>query len=148
MTRLVMASNRVADPTKGSQSGGLAVALGDALRENGGLWFGWDGRVDDSPAAQRVALDDGGEYRTATVSLTNEEYDGYYTGMANNVLWPILHYRLDIAKPEAAYIKAYRQVNARFADTLRALIQPDDLVWVHDYHLFPLGAELRARELR
>ncbi|MEL6623489.1 MAG: trehalose-6-phosphate synthase, partial [Pseudomonadota bacterium] len=98
--------------------------------------------------AQRVALDDGGEYRTATVSLTNEEYDGYYTGMANNVLWPILHYRLDIAKPEAAYIKAYRQVNARFADTLRALIQPDDLVWVHDYHLFPLGAELRARELR
>lgn len=145
MSRLVMASNRVADPGKGSQSGGLAVALGDALRENGGLWFGWDGNVDDNPSSSRVGLDNEGAYRTATVSLSSEEYRGYYTGMSNNVLWPILHYRLDLAKPEATYLAAYRQVNARFADTLRALIDETDIVWIHDYHLIPLGAELRAR---
>ncbi|MEL6372395.1 MAG: trehalose-6-phosphate synthase [Pseudomonadota bacterium] len=145
MTRLVMVSNRVADPGKDSQSGGLAVALGDALREYGGIWFGWDGRIDDTPAHQRVALNDDAGYCTATLSLTQQEYDGYYNGMGNNVLWPILHYRLDLAKPEKAYTDAYMQVNRRFADTLRALVQSNDLVWIHDYHLFPLGAELRAR---
>jgi len=141
MTRLVMASNRVADPSKSSQSGGLAVALGDALREYGGLWFGWDGAIDDTTSAGRVTLDDSGAYRTATLSLTQEEYDGYYNGMANNVLWPILHYRLDLARLDDNYLSLYRKVNARFADTLRALIQPDDIIWVHDYHLFPLGAD-------
>ncbi|MEO0730061.1 MAG: trehalose-6-phosphate synthase, partial [Pseudomonadota bacterium] len=84
--------------------------------------------------------------RTATLSLTSDEHRGYYDGMSNNVLWPILHYRLDLARPDQSYIAAYRQVNARFADTLRALVQPQDLIWIHDYHLFPLGAELRARE--
>ena len=147
MTRLIMASNRVADPSKSSQSGGLAVALGDALREYGGLWFGWDGTIDDTASSSRVALDDSGDYRTATISLTQEEYNGYYNGMANNVLWPVLHYRLDLARLDSGYINAYRKVNGRFADVLRALVQPGDLVWVHDYHLFPLGAELRARGL-
>ncbi len=146
MTRLVMASNRVADPAKGSQSGGLAVALGDALREYGGLWFGWDGKTDDSPSADRVALEDGGDYKTATLSLTSAEHAGYYNGMANNVLWPVLHYRLDLASFDPDYLSAYRQVNARFADNLHALVSPGDLVWVHDYHLFPLGAELRQRQ--
>jgi trehalose 6-phosphate synthase len=36
-------------------------------------------------------------------------------------------------------------VNQRFADSLLPLIEPDDLVWVHDYHLLPLGAMLRDK---
>ncbi|MGI9424759.1 MAG: alpha,alpha-trehalose-phosphate synthase (UDP-forming) [Hyphomicrobiaceae bacterium] len=148
MSRLVMASNRVADPSKGSQSGGLAVALGDALREFGGLWFGWDGTINDDAASDRIAIDDSGAYKTATVSLNTEQYSGYYAGMSNNVLWPILHYRLDLARLDASYMGAYRQVNARFATALRRLIEPSDIVWVHDYHLIPLGAELRAHEAR
>ncbi|MGI8724435.1 MAG: hypothetical protein ACR2J1_03550, partial [Methyloceanibacter sp.] len=38
--RLVVVSNRVADVTAKTQTGGLAVALGDALRASRGLWFG------------------------------------------------------------------------------------------------------------
>ncbi len=145
MTRLVVVSNRVANPDQSAQSGGLAVALGDALREKGGLWFGWNGNVTDSLTANRVDLDDSGPYATATVSLTEDEYRSYYTGMANNLLWPILHYRLDLARLDASYMQGYRQVNSRFADRLRSLLQPSDLIWVHDYHLIPFGAELRAR---
>ena len=44
MSRLVVISNRLADPRK-SAAGGLAVALGDALARTGGLWFGWSGTV-------------------------------------------------------------------------------------------------------
>ena len=43
LNRLVIVSNRVADLDNQAQSGGLAVALGDALRSIGGIWFGWDG---------------------------------------------------------------------------------------------------------
>jgi trehalose 6-phosphate synthase len=32
-----------------------------------------------------------------------------------------------------------------FADRLAPLLRADDIVWVHDYHLIPLGAMLRAR---
>jgi trehalose 6-phosphate synthase len=34
-------------------------------------------------------------------------------------------------------------VNRRFAEALAPLLRPDDVVWVHDYHLIPLGRELR-----
>jgi hypothetical protein len=44
MSRLVVVSNRVADPRKAA-AGGLAVALGDSLNATGGLWFGWSGNI-------------------------------------------------------------------------------------------------------
>ena len=44
MSRLVVISNRLADPRKPA-AGGLAVALGEALNQTGGLWFGWSGTV-------------------------------------------------------------------------------------------------------
>ena len=145
MTRLVVVSNRVANTDQSAQTGGLVVALGDALREKGGLWFGWNGTVTDAQTANRIDLDGSGPYDTATVSLTEEEHRTYYTGMANNLLWPVLHYRLDLARLDAGYLQGYRQVNSRFADCIRSLLQPTDFIWVHDYHLIPFGAELRAR---
>jgi trehalose 6-phosphate synthase len=33
----------------------------------------------------------------------------------------------------------YRRVNALFADKLGKQLRPDDVVWVHDYHLIPLA---------
>lgn len=145
MGRLIVCSNRVTDPSKSSQSGGLAVAIGDALRESGGLWFGWDGTISDMTGASRLTIDDSGPYATATVPLTDDEHRSYYTGMSNNVLWPVLHYRLDLARLDATFVHRYRQVNSRFADLVNGLVRPSDLIWVHDYHLIPLGAELRAR---
>ena len=145
MSRLVLVSNRVADLEKTSQSGGLAVALGDMLLEHGGLWFGWDGEIIDGAIAPSVSIRTEGETTVATTPLTRSEVDNYYNGMANSVLWPILHYRLDLAHLDVGYLQAYRQVNERFADELCKLLKPDDRIWIHDYHLFPLGAELRAR---
>ena len=49
MPRLVIVSNRVSLPRKGTQAGGLAVALRDALERHGGLWFGWSGEVSEGP---------------------------------------------------------------------------------------------------
>ena len=45
--RLVVVSNRVADFSAKFQTGGLAVALGDALKASKGAWFGWSGKTRD-----------------------------------------------------------------------------------------------------
>ncbi|MEO1199700.1 MAG: trehalose-6-phosphate synthase [Pseudomonadota bacterium] len=145
MSRLVVISNRVADLTRTSQSGGLAVALGDALLEGGGLWFGWDGQVVEDDVTPQIAEDQIENVTVATTPLTQSEYQTYYAGMSNSVLWPVMHYRLDLARLDVGYLQGYRRVNARFADDVQRLIGDGDMVWIHDYHLIPLAAELRVR---
>jgi trehalose 6-phosphate synthase len=144
MSRLVVASNRVADLEKGIQSGGLAVALGEALQQGRGVWFGWDGTtVDDDAPASGIRLAQQSSVRTATVPLTRRDYEEYYLGFSNKVLWPTFHYRLDLAQFEASFLEGYKRVNQKLAQQLAALLEPDDTVWVHDYHLIPLASELR-----
>ena len=50
MSRLVVVSNRLADPRK-LAAGGLAVALGESLQKSGGLWFGWSGNISEDGAS-------------------------------------------------------------------------------------------------
>jgi trehalose 6-phosphate synthase len=144
MSRLVIVSNRVADLENGSQSGGLAVALGDALKESGGLWFGWDGTIVEEGTPLDLHLTRQGAVTVATVPMTQADYEEYYLGFSNKVLWPACHYRLDLVVFETAYFEGYKRVNARFAAEIAKLLRPDDIVWVHDYHLISLAAELRS----
>ena len=144
MSRLVIVSNRVADLSAGPQSGGLAVAVGDALRDGNGIWFGWNGEiVDEKPEKLGLNLERSGNVTLATVPLTQAEYDNYYLGYANRVLWPVFHYRLDLAEFDGAALEGYKSVNRRFAKSIAALVDKDDLIWIHDYHLIPLASELR-----
>ena len=39
-------------------------------------------------------------------------------------------------------------MNARLADSLTAILKPDDVIWVHDYHVIPMASELRARDVK
>ncbi|MFN4273716.1 MAG: alpha,alpha-trehalose-phosphate synthase (UDP-forming) [Aliihoeflea sp.] len=148
MTRLVVVSNRVADLKKNVQSGGLAVALADSLRARGGVWLGWDGDTKEDAAARDPTIEEIGKVTTVTVPLTPEDYQEYYLGFSNSVLWPLFHYRLDLVHFESAYLEGYRRVNKRFADLVLEYIKPDDVIWVHDYHLIPLATELRKRGCR
>ena len=61
------------------------------------------------------------------------------------MLWPILHYRLDLAEFLRRDLSGYRRVNEHFANELHQLLRDDDVVWVHDYHLIPLARMLRER---
>jgi trehalose 6-phosphate synthase len=145
MSRLVVVSNRVAVPGPGAANqGGLAVALQSALRAADGLWFGWSGgETEHFTGAVHEASADG--LTTATIDLEPQDIEEYYNGYANRTLWPLFHYRIDLAEYERSFEGGYARVNARFADTMLPLLGEDDLVWVHDYHLIPLGRELRSR---
>jgi trehalose 6-phosphate synthase len=148
LTRLVIVSNRVADLEGQIQSGGLAVALGDAIRSVGGVWFGWDGNIVAEGAQPATTQTVQGDVTVATIPMTERDYQEYYLGFANKVLWPVCHYRLDLVEFEPAYLEGYKRVNRMFAAALQPLLQAGDLIWIHDYHLMSLASELRARGVK
>ena len=148
--RLVVISNRVAVPkargAAGAQ-GGLAGALLSALQDRSGLWFGWSGQESESGRTGHVDMQTHDGVTTATIDLSQRDIEEYYNGYANSTLWPLFHYRLDLAEFERETGKGYERVNERFAELAAPLIEPEDVVWVHDYHLIPLGERLRSRGL-
>ncbi|HEY5279489.1 MAG TPA: alpha,alpha-trehalose-phosphate synthase (UDP-forming) [Pseudolabrys sp.] len=144
MPRLVVVSNRVGIPDGGTRAGGLEVAIRPALKRRGGVWFGWSGKItDDDPGPPKTTVQDNVSY--VTVGMRRDDHDEFYNGFANRVLWPILHYRLDLAEFSRRDLGGYIRVNEYFARNLESLLRPDDVVWVHDYHLIPLARALRER---
>jgi trehalose 6-phosphate synthase len=141
MSRLIIVSNRT--PSKGPAAGGLAVALRKVLSERDGFWFGWSGKLVDSPGRD-ASFEDIDGIRVGRIDLTRDDHHAYYAGFSNSILWPGFHLRLDLVNFEGHWYEGYRRVNAQFAKALLPHLKPDDIVWVHDYHLIPLGAELRA----
>ena len=152
MSRLVIVSNRVADPRKPA-AGGLAVALGESMKQTGALWFGWSGKIIEEAEGGvqgegKLHTEEAGNITLVTVDLSRKDHDAYYLGYANGVLWPVFHYRLDLGNYEPGFAEGYRRVNELFARKLLPLLKPDDQIWVHDYHLIPLAANLRAMGCR
>lgn len=142
MSRLVVVSNRVSLPTE-TRAGGLAVALRAALAEDGGLWFGWSGKRVRSGSGD-LHHHKHGNIDYCLMDLSGEDVDAYYNGFSNRTLWPALHFRLDLVDYTRATREGYHRVNRLFAERLAPLLRDGDTVWVHDYHLVPLGRELRA----
>ena len=148
MSRLIVISNRVARVTEGkAAAGGLAVAMLAALKASGGIWFGWSGETKASPPEQphihRV-----GRLTYATMDLSQQDLDEYYNGFANSTLWPLFHYRVDLMSYARTNFAGYRRVNSLFARKLNPLLRDDDIIWVQDYHLIPMGEELRRAGVR
>jgi trehalose 6-phosphate synthase len=146
LSQLVIVSNRVALPEKNAKAraGGLEVAVKAAFLRRSGIWFGWSGKVaPQSKIALQKVVHDNVTY--LTLDLSREDHQEYYNGFANRVLWPILHYRVDLAEFSRRDMSGYLRVNDHFARELHEVLGPDDLVWVHDYHLIPLAKSLRER---
>lgn len=145
--RLVAISNRVAPLRDAPQAGGLAVALVDSLRERGGVWFGFSGKI-SSPPPEAVHFESSDGLQTATIDLEAVDYRGYYNGYANGCLWPLFHFRPDLVRFRREDYAAYLRVNQRFAQALAPLLRDDDTIWIHDFHLIPLASFLRERGCR
>jgi trehalose 6-phosphate synthase/phosphatase len=123
------------------RSGG---GLASALRAVSGVrsWIGWPGATVETGKRPEVTAELA-EQGLRPVFLTSEEERYYYVGMCNGTLWPLLHYfpgRIEIN--ERAW-PAYRKVNQRFAAAVLEMAGPEDVVWVHDFHLMLLPQMLR-----
>ena len=155
--KLIVVSNRLpvslretdAGQWEATQSaGGLATALDPALRHRGGTWVGWPGLADGDSDDLQSYLDQFSKklgYDLFPVSLSKKEVDNFYNGFSNEVIWPLFHDLFPLCNFDPAYWDAYVTVNGRFADRVAELVNPGDLIWVHDYHLIGVASKLRAR---
>jgi trehalose 6-phosphate synthase len=142
MSRLVAVSNRISVPKRGAVPGGLAVGLMAAMQSRRGMWFGWGGDTAETAAEEpSIIRKDGVTY--ASIDFDETEYKDFYLGFCNGTLWPLFHYFVDGFRYNDVQYEAYQRMNQRYARDLLPLLEPDDLVWVHDYHLFPLAQKLR-----
>ncbi len=143
--RVIVVSNRVGLPSEGkARAGGLEVVMRSFIKRNRGIWFGWSGQIAQR-GDEHVRTVERGGVTYITTDLNRADYQEYYNGFANRMLWPILHYRLDLVEFSNRDMGGYLRVNEKFADILHRFIKPDDVIWVQDYHLMPLAKALRER---
>lgn len=158
--RLLIVSNRL--PVNGvktegklrfEQSGGGLVsglsAYLDSLKGSSSqdveyVWIGWPGSTveDENKAEVKSVLH---ELNAFPVFLTEEGMDKFYLGFCNKIIWPLFHYFPANAVYDQEYWEQYQMVNAVFRDAVLEVIQPGDVIWIHDYHLMLLPSLLRKK---
>lgn len=153
MNRTVIVSNRVPgfarDWRETSFKGGLESTLSSAVSDLNCLWFGWNGNVVQEGAVGSATIETINPNLTRlTVPLSEKEYADYYQGFASQSLWPLLHTMREKIRFREDFLRAYVSTNARLAETLEPHLSHQDSVWVHDFHLFSIGAELRKGGFR
>jgi trehalose 6-phosphate synthase/phosphatase len=82
-------------------------------------------------------------YEYVPVFINKKSFEAYYNGMSNSVLWALFHYFPSFADFNSNYYEQYQKVNHDFLDVLMRYLQPNDTVWIHDYHLLPLAGLIR-----
>jgi alpha,alpha-trehalose-phosphate synthase [UDP-forming] len=125
-------------------SGGLATALEAGWRGEAGVWIGWAG----TPPSQHVEpllakASQGRSYTLQSVTLTEEEISKFYSGFANEIIWPLFHDMPSRCNFEPEYWEMYQRVNRKFGSIAAQTASQEDFVWVHDYHLMLAGEAMR-----
>ncbi len=125
-------------------TGGLVTALAPVLRDHQGIWIGWPGAPIDQELKYLLRTESrrfGFELRM--VDLTPEEIAGFYSGFANEALWPLFHDLLDRCNFDVSDWREYQSANRKFALAVKNDSPRDNFIWIHDYHLILTGHYLR-----
>jgi trehalose 6-phosphate synthase/phosphatase len=157
--RIIFVSNRLPIVIEESEddfsihggSGGLVTALGAAAKRWGGVWIGWPGIAGVQSEKLDALLADFGQregYEIAAVPLTKKEYDHFYGGFCNQIIWPLFHDLQSLCNFQPDFWASAVEVEQKFAETVERHAQADDLIWVQDYQLMGLGKALRDRGVR
>src|SRR6266581_1244692 len=150
--RLINVSNRLPVLIRNSatgarverSSGGLATALNAAWRHQPGVWIGWAGAVQGPEVEHLLAKASRRRFHTLqAVALSEEEIAKFYSGFANEIIWPLFHDMPSLCKFDPDYWEAYQRVNRKFAQAAANTATDDDFIWVHDYHLMSVARYLR-----
>ncbi len=152
MSRLIIVSNRlpVRVKVKGRELkiepsvGGLATALSAFYKRCDGIWIGWPGvayeMVRNVKDDVEIELKKMGCY---PVLLSQRQIERYYHGFCNKTIWPLFHYFLQFTVYDKRFYDEYRRVNEKFCEIVAKIAKPDDIVWIHDYHLMLLPKLIR-----
>ncbi|RWO83998.1 trehalose-6-phosphate synthase [Mesorhizobium sp.] len=129
---------------------GLVSALEPITRACAGTWIAYGGGTADRLTVDendRVEVPPGNpSYTLRRVWLSEEEYQAYYLGFANEGLWPLCHIAFTRPIFRASDWQAYEAVNRKFADTVVAEARNErPIVLVQDYHFALLPRMIRER---
>jgi trehalose 6-phosphate synthase/phosphatase len=151
--RVIVVSNRLPFTLKRSadswkverSSGGLVTAMRPILKRTQGIWIGWPGESPSNVDEDRLKLLNrmAEKERYIAVDLPKEVSRGFYEGFANQSLWPIFHHFPGFARFDPDHWQSYREANLKFRDAILNHLQPNDVVWIHDYQLMLLPRMLR-----
>src|SRR5215469_16742143 len=155
-TRIIVVSNRLPLTLQKTEqgwksarsSGGLASAMSPLLEKTGGEWIGWagdSGGREDNEERQTILAEWAENEHCFAVNLPPDVAAGFYEGFANQTLWPVFHNFPSQLKFDAKDWQAYVEANRIFCDAVVNRYRPNDLVWVHDYHLMLLPQMLREK---
>lgn len=152
--QLIVVSNRgpfrtmmVADkPRLVRAAGGLVAALDPVLRTRGGVWVYAKQAAEADLTAHLSPAEQ--PYATVSVPLPEADTDGFYTGISNALLWPILHSLPPTIRINPTPWRAYEKANEAFAEAVLENSRPTDLIWVQDFHLMLMPAILRSARRR
>lgn len=153
MKRLIIVSNRL--PVKITEHndeidylrsvGGLATGL-DSLNIPVEMhWIGWPGIYTDDEEKKKTIRKDLKRQRIHPVFMTVKQTHFYYEGYSNSTIWPLFHYFYEYTSFDLKCWEVYREVNRLFMQEIINIAKPDDLIWVHDYHLMLLPGLLRDK---
>ena len=153
MQRLLIVSNRLPftiQEKKGDlhlepSVGGLATGLRSWYKSSPSIWIGWAGigrkkiKGETDIMARLLAEN------CHPVPLSQPDVEAYYQGICNRTIWPLFHYFPLYAEYSEGFWQAYERVNTTFANVVSGIAKPNDIIWVHDYHLMLLPKLLRER---
>jgi len=159
--RLIIISNRLPFTAKERNGelrytasvGGLATGLSTFLKSLGGpsppvdeyLWVGWPGSTIRNPLKKQLRRDAHERFRSFPIFLSAEEMDLFYHGFCNETIWPLFHYFPSLTAYRKDFWTQYKSVNETFADSVAEILEPNDIVWVHDYQLMLVPGLLKKK---
>jgi len=159
--RTIIVSNRLPFTVKGASGdlrfipsvGGLSVGLSSYLEQRADgpektrnyTWVGWPGNIIDPAWTNEIRERSLSEFNALPVFLSEENINNYYHGFCNRTVWPLFHYFQVYTKYDEDYWKHYVRVNETFCQTLMEILEPEDILWVHDFHLMLLPGLVRKR---
>src|SRR5437773_5684790 len=149
--RLINVSNRLpvvvkryaGGPRVERSSGGIASALNSAWQHQPGIWIGWAGTSQNHVDHLLARASRRRSYTLQAVQLSNEEVAKFYSGFANEIIWPLFHDMPSRCDFDPEYWEFYQRVNRKFAQAAMETTTSKDLIWAHDYHLMLMGRYLR-----
>ncbi|OQY00668.1 MAG: hypothetical protein B6I26_07030 [Desulfobacteraceae bacterium 4572_130] len=153
--RIIVVSNRLPISLKKNKdgkieikrgAGGLITAMVPILKNKNGIWIGCLGDaekkdINDNLLVKIKSIQLG--YSIKSVMLDQEDFENYYEGFSNSILWPLFHDFIDKCNFSLEYWRGYQKINKNFALTVYNKSKPLDFIWVHDYQLILVGSELR-----
>lgn len=126
--------------------GGLATGLRAVAQKSKSVWVGWPGiQPKNEEEKNKIVLELEKNFNCLPLFIPPTDIKKYYSGFSNRAIWPLFHYFLQYCVYDPAEWETYQKVNQLFCSKIVEIARPNDVIWIHDYHLLLLPELIRKQ---